>query len=106
MKKRYAIVIEVDETEGTFNDCEGCLELVFNGTPNTKDIKPITVLMTQELIPDKPLSAEVIRLLILERGLTVRGVIDAVSDVKDFAYRGLDRFDNSLKSLARFENGH
>lgn len=43
-KRRFVIEIEVDETHGKFIDCGGCLELVFNSTPNTQDVKPITVL--------------------------------------------------------------
>ena len=49
MKRKYTITIEVDETEGQFITCEGCIERVFNETPNTKDTKPIKVLKINEV---------------------------------------------------------
>lgn len=50
---KYVITIDVDETNGTFNDCEGCVELVFNDTPNTRDEKPIKVLKIERVKEDE-----------------------------------------------------
>lgn len=52
------------------------------------------------------LSAKEIRGLILERGLTVRAVIEAVSSLQEFTFVGLENFDRNIKYDALRRNNH
>lgn len=93
------IEIEVDETHCVFNTCEGCLDLAMNDTPNTRDTKPIKVLSAYGA--DEPLNWYEIQDLILNRGLKVKDVIEAVSGIDKFALIGLRQFDRSIKYFAQ-----
>jgi hypothetical protein len=93
MKKRYTIEIEVDETGGKLETCEGCWEMTLNSSPNTREEKPIKVLAvrgSQAITPSE------IRSLIIERGLTLRKVIDAASSLMEFTLVGLENFDRNI----------